>query len=339
MTEITTLRELLSPSQNGGNVHYVGALFPRGYVSIIAGQPGCGKTWLELRYALDVAKGGLCIGEPVAHHEPGRVMILSGETSTEMLNHRAYLLGEIDRVNDIVIYSQQALSAKNIDMSLTTAFGRKLLQRMIDDEHPDIIFVDSLISFLSGDESSQADLSGSLVQLNNMAKHNDLAIVLIHHYRKRQQGASSARGMDDVIGSSVLTRLAGVVVGLEVDSQKSPPIVYAKCVKSWWKPFKTFSYAVCNRGNTEYVEIKQNYAVSHSGATSVLPVRRKIEDYILTLKEPFTQRKIMENVNVSQNIVSLTIGGMLERKLIAVIDQKGKERIYACVSDNVQNPQ
>ena len=329
MIELSALREKLAPTSVGASFNLVGALFPRDYISIIAGQPGCGKTWFELRYALDVVRGGVCIGDPYYHGMPYKVLLLSGEASTEMLNHRAWLLGENDVQHNIVIYSQQSFSERNLDMSLTTALGRKMLAQLIDLEQPDLIFVDSFISFLSGDESSQADLSQSLVSLNNIAKHKHVAIVLIHHYRKRQQGQSSSRGMDDVIGSSALTRLAGVVVGLEVDSTKSPPIVYARCVKSWWKPFKTFSYAICNKAGSELVEVRQNYAVSPNGLTS--SAREKLEAYILTLREPFTQSQVMEAMKVSQGTLSLTLGGMMERGLVRLIDKDGKINKYAVV--------
>lgn len=334
MPEITTLRTLLSPTCKGDDIRLVGALFPRGYVSIIAGQPGCGKTWFELQYSLDVANGGACIGVENVNFPAGRVLILSGETSTEMLNRRAYQLGAMtDRVDNIIIYSLQALSEHNIDMSLTTSYGRKLFSHIIEEEQPDIVFVDSFISFMSGDESSQADISSSLVALNNLAKRFDIAIVIIHHYRKRQQGATSARGMDDVIGSSAITRLAGVVVAMEVDSMKSPPVVYVKCVKSWWKPFHTFTFSVCDIGGN--VVLKQTYAVSLSGASSANVLRSKVEDYILSCNDRFTQRQVAEATETSVGLVNLVIGALCQRGAIRLMDKHGNEKLYAVVNSKL----
>ena len=66
-------------------VENIAGLFPRGYLSIIASAPGVGKTWFMLYLTCQLSLGKDIFNST---HEPKKILILSGETGSTMLNRR-----------------------------------------------------------------------------------------------------------------------------------------------------------------------------------------------------------------------------------------------------------
>ena len=83
-------------------LEYVG-LFPRGYVSLVAGEPGVGKTWFMLDVCKAVANGQVGMGDPVNAYPKGRALVFAGETGVRMLIERMSLLGSIKDLNRVKV--------------------------------------------------------------------------------------------------------------------------------------------------------------------------------------------------------------------------------------------
>ena len=77
-----------------------------------------------------------------------------------------------------------------------------------------------------------------------LARENHIAVVLIHHSRKRTaKERTLSLSQDDVIGSSILNRLAGLIVGIEPmkDDEK---VLLVRPLKTWFSAFMPFTYTL-----------------------------------------------------------------------------------------------
>jgi len=118
----------------------------------------------------------------------------------------------------------------------------------MDYEKPDIIFIDTLISFHTADESKQGEMTEIYQFLLNVAKTFNCAVVVNHHTRKRSnKGGNSPLKQDDVIGTNAGIRLASCVYIAEQEDEKlsdndGMPTVWIRNVKSWDKKLPDLSY-------------------------------------------------------------------------------------------------
>ena len=315
-------------------VKYVG-LFPRGYVSLVAGEPGVGKTWFMLDVARSVADGRLGMGDPYEPYERGKVLLFAGETGVRMLVDRMNQLGGVENLNRIQVISSHQMARMDIDVMLNTAIGRKNIEDAIRDYRPDIVFIDTVISFMGDgkDESSQVDMSDSIRVLGVLANTCNTAIVLLHHFRKRASKASEeARSQNEVIGTSAFTRLTSLVIGLE----RKGEVRYVHCLKSWWKEFNPFSFRIIDKGGK--VVLAQNYSYDSEGARSTVPASFRILDWLAKHKADGSEVTIAEvsaELGIERTAVAAALDmGLAKGRLILLRNSGGgKRKIYAVKND------
>lgn len=293
-------------------------LFPRGYVSLVAGEPGVGKTWFMLDVARAVADGKVGMGDPITPYEKGKVLLFAGETGVRMLVDRMNLLGGVKNLNSIQVVSSHQMARMNIDVMLNTAIGRRNIEEAINDYKPDIVFVDTVISFMGDgkDESSQVDMSDSIRVLGVVANANNCAIVLLHHFRKNKGSASAElRSQNEVIGTSAFTRLTSLVVGLE----RKRDVRYVHCMKSWWKEFNPFMFKIVERKGR--VCLDTSYTLDAEGNTSSVPVVNRVTDWIKKnmVDHSFQASEVVAATGVGRNSVASAIQVGLSSGLLEVV--------------------
>lgn len=188
-------------------------LFARDFISIFFGEPGCGKTWLLLYISLIVSMGGKLWNNLTV--DKAKVMLFEGDTPISMIKERLNKL-KMPLDDDYFKYiSRYEADEANIDLNLSKEQGRANLELFIKDFMPDIVFIDTLISFIN-DESNAENIKVVVDNLRLLAKRYHCHIVIIHHSRKRDKGElRSSLDQSDVIGSSVITRLASIVLGVD----------------------------------------------------------------------------------------------------------------------------
>jgi len=173
----------------------VDGLLPTG-LTILAGRPKLGKSWLALQIAAAVGKSGAVFGLPAKR---GRVLFLALEDTPSRLSDR---LRKQQIPEDVAItfftkwepLGQQGLS----HLMLAAAKGYTL------------IIIDTLSRVVGrADQMDAADMTLFMSNLQRLATENDLALLLIDHHRKPGV-TSSADPVDDIFGS---TAKAGVVDG------------------------------------------------------------------------------------------------------------------------------
>jgi len=268
---------------------FVGGIFPKRQLSIIASEPGCGKTWLMLRFCNDITNQyNYCkfLGQSFIEKDR-RCLMLIGDTGKEMI---------IDRINNMVLkynkpenyifYFVADMIREKHPFLLNTEAGRGAIQGLIHQEKPDIIFFDTLISFMTGDENSAKEIGELFIGLRSMAEEENCAIVLNHHFRKQNSGKGS-RGkatLNDVIGSSAMSRLSSVMLALTKDRTRiDKNIVNVSTVKTWYKELPPMQFEISE--NSEHkVDLIPNYTMNN-----VLALRKML----LRLNEQLPEGQIV----------------------------------------------
>lgn len=235
-------------------IERIAGLYPRGYMSIFAAQAGTGKTWFMEYIACALSRGGNILSGLVPKSKRMKTVIFAGETGKYLLVKRLQSTNwEYDK-SRIKVYDAIELQREEIPILLNTTEGRATLITIMEQEKPDVIFFDTLISFHSADESKQGEMTSIVTFLLKIAEAFNCAVVLNHHLRKRSNKphkTPTQPTQDDVIGSNVAVRMAAsVFIAFDTDSDdpmasdehEGMPRVTIKEVKSWDRKVPVFSY-------------------------------------------------------------------------------------------------
>ncbi len=159
----------------------LGGGFVPGSITLIAGQPGIGKSTLLLQIASNLAK-------------KNPVMYISGEESAHQIAMRAERLG--------VDSSKLALA--------TTTSADDVASTIVGKEYS-IVFVDSIqtmtVSGVSSAAGSVSQITNSTHLIMNAAKQANTAVVLVGHVTKE----------GSIAGPKILEHVVDVVLNLEGD--------------------------------------------------------------------------------------------------------------------------
>ncbi len=159
----------------------LGGGFVPGSITLIAGQPGIGKSTLLLQVAANVAKNQ-------------SVLYVSGEESAHQIGLRAQRLGVADSKLDL------ATSTSADDIASTISGGKY-----------SVVFVDSIqtmtASAVSSAAGSVSQITNSTHLIMNAGKHTDTAVILVGHVTKE----------GSIAGPKILEHVVDVVLNLEGD--------------------------------------------------------------------------------------------------------------------------
>lgn len=203
----------------------LGGLFPRGHISIVASKPGVGKTWFTLMNIRKITQDG------------GKCVLLNGESGYQIIAQRVALLGyDIPQDECAVFSSIDAIPYGGI--SIDNEKGWSNIVNICGKIHPDALFIDSLLAFISRDESDMASMRDSFARLMRLSQSLDLAVIVNHHLRKGS-GVVNAPSIDDYIGSSAISRIACCMYSL---TEGTSGEINVTCQKSWYEKIKSFTW-------------------------------------------------------------------------------------------------
>lgn len=184
---------------------------PFGMLTILGAQPGTGKSLLALDLARQIIHGlKWPDGSLVPEHVGGRpVIYVDGECVPQIITERAQTWA----VDMTRLFPMLPSFETPIDFgSLPT---QETLIEMIYSTKPALIVIDSLGSVNTQGENAVDDVRGILNFLNTVAAEFDLAVLLIHHLRKRPNlPLVPELTFDDFRGSSHIVAMARSVLGL-----------------------------------------------------------------------------------------------------------------------------
>lgn len=273
------------PSEQGKETVFIGGLFPTKHVSIIASKAGAGKTWLILKLLTDLSNGGeILLG--ASRNEPCRHgLLLVGESGLELVRERLNKMADCpnDRFFSIISRTEAAKSGLKLDLSIggDNPDGVRGLHYILKEIHPDIVILDTLMSFRSDDENSMQNTNTMLLNLQALAEEFECAIVATHHIRKRQNGAKERIDQDEIIGSSALVRQVAVAYMLT----RRGAIHVLTPVKTWWKSKDDIQYRLKDDdfGLVHFVEPPMN-----AENVNMTERRLHIKEYLQSLDDDET---------------------------------------------------
>jgi RecA-family ATPase len=226
------------------NIHWiVPGILPSG-VTLLAGAPKCGKSWLMMNWCAAVASGGKVFGD--LDVEPGHVLYLALEDNERRLKDR---LRKVCR-GHIPDFLHFGVSAPRLDNGLIP----RLMNWLNSRPKTRMVVIDTLARIRPPSEKStdmyRSDyLIGS--QLLPLAAKYNLSIVLVHHTNKSKasdqlelvsgsQGLSG--GCDNVF---LLTRGRGedsavlYVTGRDIESERNIDLRWDQQLATWMRSNET----------------------------------------------------------------------------------------------------
>jgi len=184
--------------------------FPLGKLSLIAGEPGLGKSFLTLDMAARVSRGDGWPCNESARSEPGGVVLLSAEDDISDTIVPRLIAAHADRSRIRVmraLYRSEPSRGTGAEKPLPFNLLEHvpLLEKLIRRVAPcKLVIVDPVSAFLgTTDSHNNSEVRSALAPLSSMAAHNGVAVVAVTHLNKGQGSA-----LNRVIGSIAFTAAA-----------------------------------------------------------------------------------------------------------------------------------
>ncbi|MFA4965514.1 MAG: AAA family ATPase [Thermoleophilia bacterium] len=184
---------------------------PRGKLSVIAGDPGLGKSYLSLYMAAVLSRGGEWPDGSIAPRE--NVLIVSAEDDlADTIRPRLDRLGaDVARIIAINgVRNDGAEVMRPFSLRLDVA----LLREAIEDTGAAMVVIDPLNAFLGGvDSHKAAEVRGVLAPLAHVAGETHASLLCVHHLNK----GTSANALYRASGSLDFVAAARIVHGVAAD--------------------------------------------------------------------------------------------------------------------------
>jgi hypothetical protein len=178
-------------------------------LTLFAGRPKCGKSWLTLQMAVDAARGDPFLDRFTAEHAE-RVLYCGLEEGPRRTHHRLRKLvptEDIQLQNIEFLYELPTLAQGGIDE----------LERILSEGRFGLVVIDTFLRF-AGVASGRMDVMraeyAEMARLQTLAHRHELAIVLVDHTRK--MGADNS--LDTVSGTTGKTAACDAVWTLQKKS-------------------------------------------------------------------------------------------------------------------------
>jgi hypothetical protein len=177
-------------------------------LSLLAGKPKIGKSWLLLHAAIAVARGGFTLGD--IHCHEGDVLYCALEDNLRRLRSRmTKLLGEQawpDRLKFV------------LEMPRLATGGVEFVKNWIEKaECPRLVIIDTLAMVKTPKTKVQTQYEAdydSVMELRRLANQCNVAIVLVHHLRK----AEADDAFDTISGTLGLTGAPDTIMVIKRDT-------------------------------------------------------------------------------------------------------------------------
>ena len=328
-------RKHLEPSK-GFKPEMIGGIFPRSGVSVIAGQQGTGKSLFMQKFCCDISMGGSILDGFSESISPVKSLYLIGEFSANGMNHRAQTASwQYDREN-LILYEIRDFLINNIPLGLSTEEGFKNIRQLIREEKPDLIVFDSMMSFITANESDMQEMQSAFSKLLRIADEAKCAVVLVHHIRKRKALERNNRlHMDDIIGSSIITRNASVAIGIENIKVDGENHIYVSSLKTWYAPIEEFSFQVVRDSMKIFRGLEFNLTPKNPVANKTESIEHAVFKTYGDGSE-FTVADIAEETGASESMIRKTLLEWKKSKRLKSTG-KGKNISYIVIMQYYQN--
>lgn len=183
-------------------------------LTLFAGKPKLGKSWLCMEIGLAVAIGGVCLGHLKC--EEGDVLYLALEDNRRRLQSRIRKLWQMETAARVAVPERLHLAT---EWPRASEGGIDAIRDWIS-EHPDarLVIVDVLAMFKATAKGKDQTLYEAdymaIKELQSLAMETGVAIVVVHHTRK---SGAEADPFEKVSGTLGLSGAADTTIILDRD--------------------------------------------------------------------------------------------------------------------------
>lgn len=187
--------------------------FALGKPSLIAGDPGLGKSFLTIDIAARVSRGAAWPDTPEAPQSPGGVVLLSAEDGiSDTIHPRLAAAGAVmDRITvmqAVRVVSNGKADERAFDLSTDLPALETAILQVPDCK---LVVIDPLTAYLGKvDSHRNAELRGLLAPLGNLAARHRVAVIAVTHLNKSTGGPAIYRTIGSVAFSAVSRSAWGV---------------------------------------------------------------------------------------------------------------------------------
>ena len=186
-------------------------LLPVG-LTILAGRPKVGKSWLALQIAQSVASGGVALGERI---EQGPVLYLALEDTERRLKDRMTRQGWTTGLTaDFMRMGQFQVQIDDLCNG-----GGERLARQIEWRGYRYVVIDTLSRSIYGDQDDVGAMTLALAPIQAIAHDENCAVIMVDHHRK--MFLSDPDCVSDILGSTAKGAMADSIWGLYKERGKA----------------------------------------------------------------------------------------------------------------------
>lgn len=226
-------------------------LIPEGGLTILASPPGSYKSYISQDLALSVAGGALFLAQ--FHVMEGNVLYIDEENGQVLLAKR---FDQLKQGNGIKTWPKNIYLTIFQGIKLDVDEGKTILLRLVEEYHPVLVILDSMVRLMEGEEDKARDVRVVFDNLKNVMKEQKAAFVILHHLRKdsKKHGGEMA----DLRGSSDFPAMCDVILLLAPIGKASIRITMVKNRYIPLTEVQPFQVNVSNPGGFE-ASIKFDY--------------------------------------------------------------------------------
>lgn len=195
-------------------------LIPVG-LTLLAGRPKVGKSWLSMQIALAVATGGLVLGQRV---DIGRILYLALEDSERRLQQRMKAQGwQADAPGQVKFMLSEAF--RDEIEHLNAGGGHRLIKHLEKEQYR-LLVIDTFSRAFRGDQNDSGEMTAALDLLQSTMNRLEVACIIIDHHTKPK--GADPNPIDDILGSSAKSAVADTLIGLYKEQGKAGAKLYVK---------------------------------------------------------------------------------------------------------------
>lgn len=163
-------------------------LIPRRGVTLLTGEGGIGKSFLSLDLAYSVAGGDKFLHNFDCVQGPVLMIDLENDEASIARRVQKITVGRRESketIDDIPVYVVKKGDLENAALHIDEERGKAALRNAIESYCPSLLIIDPLVAIHGKDENDNLAMRQVVMLLQEIARNNNLGVVLIHHPRKR----------------------------------------------------------------------------------------------------------------------------------------------------------
>ena len=163
---------------------------PRNTLTMISAPGGTGKSFLSIQLAIRIIAENpshrvlLWLSEDPLYYTKDRINKIFERIVPHLIDKKEEILANID----IIGAEQQTIYFNELNQKQLKEVGDELTANY------NVVILDPLIAFYSGEENSNSEARKFMNILNRMAQDRLMSIVLIHHHNKNNGDGTRTRG-------------------------------------------------------------------------------------------------------------------------------------------------